>query len=83
MPTDSGGALEVANFYHPTGGGYNHDKELEFEMQIGSKKFPEYPIRSAVGGFKLQGLCSTCVLLHFAFVRPHHSHAFVVGSTGR
>ena len=47
MSTASGGALEVDNFYHPMGGGYNRDKELEFEMQIGSKKFPEYPIRSA------------------------------------
>ena len=34
MSTDSGGALEVDNFYHPMGGGYDHDKELEFEMQI-------------------------------------------------
>ena len=32
-------------------GGYDHDKELEFEMQIGSKKFPEYPIRSAAEAF--------------------------------
>ena len=51
MSTDSGGALEVDNFYHPMGGGYDHDKELEFEMQIGSKKFPEYPIRSAAEAF--------------------------------
>ena len=26
---------------------YNHDLELEYQVQIGSKQFPEYPIRSA------------------------------------
>ena len=25
---------------------YNHSKEIEFQMQIGSKLYPEYPIRS-------------------------------------
>jgi len=51
MSTDSGGALEVDNFFHPMAGNYDSTKELEFEMQIGSKKFPEYPIRSAAEAF--------------------------------
>ena len=42
---------EVDNFYHPMGGNYEYAKELEFEMQIGSKKFPEYPIRSVAEAF--------------------------------
>ena len=42
---------EVDNFYHPMGGNYEYEKELEFEMQIGSKKFPEYPIRSVAEAF--------------------------------
>ena len=30
---------------------YNKAKELSFEMQIGSKKYPEYPIRSLAEAF--------------------------------
>ena len=30
---------------------YNHDLELEYQIQIGSKRFPEYPIRSAAEAF--------------------------------
>ncbi len=41
------GGEEVNNFYHPMfGASYDFTKEIEFEMQIGSKKFPEYPMRS-------------------------------------
>ena len=42
---------EVNNFWHPMEGNYDHDKELKFECQIGSKKFPEYPIRSSAEAF--------------------------------
>ena len=44
-------------FYHPMSGQqpktevYNHDLELEYQIQIGSKRFPEYPIRSAAEAF--------------------------------
>ena len=51
MSTDFGNALEVDNFYHPMVGTYDSTKELEFSMQIGSKKFPEYPIRSAAEAY--------------------------------
>ena len=30
---------------------YNYNDELEFQMQIGSKLFPEYPIRSLAEAF--------------------------------
>ena len=39
---------DVCNdFWHPMdGGSYDFDKELEIQVQIGSKLYPEYPIRS-------------------------------------
>jgi hypothetical protein len=41
---------EWLNHYHPmsnlVGGAYSKDYELEFQIQLGSKLFPEYPIRS-------------------------------------
>ena len=43
--------MEVNNFYHPMGGSYDKDRELSFEIQIGSKKYPEYPIQSAAEAF--------------------------------
>ena len=30
---------------------YKHDLELEYQVRIGSKQFPEYPIRSAAEEF--------------------------------
>jgi hypothetical protein len=43
---------EVNYFWHPMGATtYNHSKELEFQMQIGSKLFPEYPCRSLCESF--------------------------------
>lgn len=47
LSTDNAGAKEVNNFYHPMGGAYDKDKEISFEMQIGAKKYPEYPMQSA------------------------------------
>ena len=35
------------SFMHPMLGGYNFNNELQLSVQIGSKLFPEYPIRSA------------------------------------
>ena len=42
---------ELDTFFHPMGGAYDKTKELSFEMQIGSKKYPEYPIQSASESF--------------------------------
>ena len=41
------------DFYHPSGDWAVQypDKELEFQIQIGSKLYPEYPIRSAQEAF--------------------------------
>ena len=44
-------------FYHPMSGQipkqevYNPNFELEYQVQIGSKQFPEYPIRSLAEAF--------------------------------
>ena len=37
-----------SNFYHPMLGNYDFKKELEYQIQIGSKMIPEYPVRSLV-----------------------------------
>ena len=38
---------EVNNLFHPMGAtDYNKAEELNFEMQIGTKRYPEYAIRS-------------------------------------
>ena len=38
-------------FYHPMQGTYNKNAELEFQLQIGSKLFPEYPMMSLAEEF--------------------------------
>eukprot|EP00969_Alexandrium_andersonii_P194162 8576864-Alexandrium_andersonii.AAC.1 len=38
-------------FYHPTQGTYDTRAELEFQLQIGSKRFPEYPMMSLAERF--------------------------------
>jgi hypothetical protein len=38
-------------FWHQTAGTYDSTKELRATLHIGSKKFPEYPIRSAAEAF--------------------------------
>ena len=58
----TGGATEVHKeynrFYHPstrttfsTHGNYNPDNDLEFQLQLGSKIFPEYPCKSRTQAF--------------------------------
>ena len=34
------------SFQHPMNGGYSYNLELEYQIQIASKMFPEYPCRS-------------------------------------
>ena len=51
LSTDNGGAKDLNTFYHPMGGAYDKTTELSFEMQIGSQRYPEYPIQPASGSF--------------------------------
>lgn len=39
------------NFFHPMAGTYNPANELEYQVQIGSKLFPEYPVQSSAEAF--------------------------------
>ena len=40
------GSQAVRSFWHPMEGTYDFNKEVELQVQIGSKQYPEYPIRS-------------------------------------
>ena len=44
---------EWSNFYHPMRGSalYDSGYELEYQVQIGSKLYPEYPVRSVAEAF--------------------------------
>jgi len=43
---DYRGSQAVRSFSHPMDGTYDFDKEVELQIQIGSKLYPEYPIRN-------------------------------------
>ena len=61
---------------------YDHSKELEFQMQIGSKMFPEYPIRSMAEIYyqlrKALGIHSTNAQMNILH-RYYRDHKFVIG----
>ena len=42
---------EVNRFWHPMMGTYDFTKEFQFELQLGSKKWPEYPLKSQAEAF--------------------------------
>ena len=42
---------EVDDFLNPMGATYDFQKELQFQMQLGNKLFPEYPIRSVAESY--------------------------------
>ena len=73
------------DFYHPSGDWavQFQDKEIEFQIQIGSKMFPEYPIRSVQEAFtqlvKCLGINNSA--FHGVDVYPleYRSHKFIVG----
>lgn len=50
-PTQATSLHEVNTFWHQSGGSHNSGQYAKFEMQIGSKKFPEYPISSTAEAF--------------------------------
>ena len=61
--------------------GYDHSKEVEFQMQIGSKLMPEYPIRSLAEAFyqlrKSLGINSTNAQMNMV-QRYYRDHKFVI-----
>ena len=50
-PADNNVYNETNLFWHDMAGTYDSTKELGFTLQIGSKKFPEYPIQSAAEAY--------------------------------
>ena len=73
------------DFYHPSGDWsvQYQDKEIEFQIQIGSKLYPEYPIRSVQEAFtqlaKCLGINNSA--FHGVDILPleYESHKFIVG----
>jgi hypothetical protein len=66
----------------PTNGDYNYQKEIELQLQLGSKLFPEYPIRSSAEAFYnlKKGLGIVASPLHGFYMDPrmHRSTHFSV-----
>ena len=50
-PVDYTAQNEVNLFWHRMGGTYDKAHEIQFELQLGSKKWPEYPMLSQAEGF--------------------------------
>jgi hypothetical protein len=73
------------DFYHPSGDFTTQlqDKEIEFQIQIGSKLYPEYPIRSIQEAFtqlvKCLGINNSA--FHGVDIYPleYRSHKFIIG----
>ena len=73
------------DFYHPSGDYLvqRQDKEIEFQMQIGSKCYPEMPIRSVQEAFsqltKCLGINNSA--FHGVDIIPqeYRSHVFIIG----
>ena len=81
---ESGSARKEVNyFWHPMGQtNYDYNKEIEFQMQIGSNLFPEYPIRSLAEAFyqlrKSLGINSTNAQM--SMIQRHYSaFKYVIG----
>jgi hypothetical protein len=81
---ESGSARKEVNyFWHPMGqADYDYNKELEFQMQVGSKLFPEYPIRSLAEAFyqlrKSLGINSTNAQMSM-IQRHYRTFKYVIG----
>jgi hypothetical protein len=63
---------------------HNSDGEFEFQLQIGSKLFPEYPIRSHNEAYyqlaKCLGVQSSAVHNFDITAREYRSHKFILGT---
>ena len=86
LPTTGAEVRKTFNdFYHPSGDYLTQyqDKEIEFQIQIGSKLYPEYPIRSVQEAFtqlmKCLGINNSA--FHGVDIYPleYRSHKFIIG----
>ena len=73
------------DFYRPSGDFLTQmqDKEIEFQIQIGSKMYPEYPIRSVQEAFtqlvKCLGIKNSAFHGVDMIAQEYRSHKFVIG----
>ena len=73
------------DFYHPSGDYLIQlqDKEIEFQIQIGSKLYPEYPIRSVQEAFtqlaKCLGVNNSAFHGIDMIAQEYRSHKFIIG----
>ena len=73
------------DFYHPSGDYLvqRQDKEIEFQIQIGSKLYPEYPIRSVQEAFtqltKCLGINNSAFHGVDIIAQEYRSHKFIIG----
>jgi hypothetical protein len=72
------------DFFHPmsyTSGHYDNDFEMEIQLQVGSKLFPEYPIRSVQEAFYQLRKCmgTETSNFHSLDITPHQyrTHKFI------
>ena len=73
------------DFYHPSGDYIiqRQDKEIEFQIQIGSKMYPEYPIRSVQEAFsqlvKCLGINNSAFHGVDMIAQEYISHILIIG----
>ena len=74
---------EVNLFHHPMLGNYNASNEIQFELQLGSKKWPEYPMLSQAEGFyqlrKTMGILGSAYHSLDITTREYVDDKFVIG----
>ena len=72
------------SFQHPMDGGYNHNLEMEYQIQIGSKMFSEYPVRSINQAFyelkKALGIASSSFHSISPTREQYQNDHFIVGN---
>ena len=71
------------NFEHPMNGTYDVTREVQYQVQIGSKLFPEYPVRSLAQAFfelkKALGIASSSFHSICPTYAQYMNRHFIVG----
>ena len=74
---------EVNRFWHPMEGTYDYAKEIQFELQLGSKKWPEYPMKSQAEAFyqlrKTMGILGSAYLSLDITGPEYKNNKFIIG----
>jgi hypothetical protein len=74
---------EVNMFYHRMNGTYNKNNEAEIDIQLGSQRYPVYPIRSASEAFyqlrKTMGVHSSAMMSFDITAAQYITDRFIIG----